>query len=320
MLQDRPRTMNGRIPTLDIRRYDSDRAAFVADLGAAYREWGFAGIRGHGITQPLIDNAYDAFVRFFALPADAKMKYHLKGIGGARGYTPFGIETAKDSRYPDLKEFWHIGRELPPGSKFADIMPPNIWPAEVAGFREYGLALYNALDALGTRVLRALALHIDLPEHLFDDKTNVGNSILRPIHYPPITTPDIPNVRAGAHEDINLITLLVGASAAGLEVKSHKGEWVPFTAEADTIVVNIGDMLQRLTNHVYPSTTHRVVNPPGEQARKPRYSVPFFLHPNPDVVLDPLPSCITADNPCRYDTSITSHEYLLERLREIKLI
>jgi isopenicillin N synthase-like dioxygenase len=312
--------MTDRIPTLDIRRYDTDRDAFVADIGAAYREWGFAGIRGHGIAQSLIDGAYDAFVRFFALPSEVKMKYHLKGTGGARGYTPFGVETAKDSHYPDLKEFWHIGRELPPGSKFAAIMAPNVWPSEVPGFREHGYALYQALDALGTRVLRALALHIDLPEHFFDDKTNFGNSILRPIHYPPITSADIPNVRAGAHEDINFITLLVGASAAGLEVKSRKGEWVAFTAEADTIVVNIGDMLQRLTNHVYPSTTHRVVNPPGEQARKPRYSVPFFLHPNPDVVLDPLSSCISADNPSRYATSITSHEYLQERLREIKLI
>jgi isopenicillin N synthase-like dioxygenase len=259
-------------------------------------------------------------VRFFALPAEVKMQYHLKGTGGARGYTPFGIETAKDSRYPDLKEFYHIGREIPRDSKFADIMPANVWPREVPQFHERGYALYSALDALGTRVLRALALHIGLPERFFDAKTNIGNSILRPIHYPPITTPDIPNVRAGAHEDINFITLLVGASAAGLEVKSRKGEWVPFTAEADTIVVNIGDMLQRLTNHVYPSTTHRVVNPPGEQARKPRYSVPFFLHPNPDVVLDPLPSCVTADNPCRYDTSITAHEYLMQRLREIKLM
>jgi isopenicillin N synthase-like dioxygenase len=317
--------MTNRIPTLDIRRYDTDRDAFVADIGAAYREWGFAGIRGHGIAQSLIDGAYDAFVRFFALPSEVKMKYHLKGTGGARGYTPFGVETAKDSHYPDLKEFWHIGRELPPDSRFAAIMAPNVWPSEVAGFREQGYALYQALDALGTRVLRALALHIELPEHFFDDKTNFGNSILRPIHYPPITTPadsieNLPNVRAGAHEDINFITLLVGASAAGLEVKSRKDEWVAFTAEADTIVVNIGDMLQRLTNHVYPSTTHRVVNPPGEQARKPRYSVPFFLHPNPDVVLDPLSSCISNDNPRRYSTSITSHEYLQERLREIKLI
>ena len=312
-----------KIPTLDIRRFDksgSDRDALVAELGAAYREWGFAGIRGHGIAQSLIDAAYDDFVRFFALPADVKMQYQVKGTGGARGYTPFGIETAKDSKYADLKEFWHIGRELPRGSKFADVMPENVWPREVQGFREHGYALYEALDKLGSRVLRALALHIDLPEDFFDDKTNFGNSILRPIHYPPITATDIPNVRAGAHEDINFITLLVGASAAGLEVKSRKGEWVPFTAEADTIVVNIGDMMQRLTNHVYPSTTHRVTNPPGEQARKPRYSVPFFLHPNPDVELAPLESCISQDNPRRYENSITAHEYLQERLREIKLI
>jgi len=312
--------MTSRIPTLDIRRYDGDRDAFVAELGAAYREWGFAGIRGHGIAQDLVDGAYDVFKAFFALPADVKMKYHVKGGGGARGYTPFGVETAKDSKYPDLKEFWHIGREIPRDSKYADVMAPNLWPTEVAGFQRYGYGLFDALDALGSRVLRALALHIDLPEAYFDDKTNFGNSILRPIHYPPITAPDIPNVRAGAHEDINLITLLVGASAQGLEVKSRKGEWVPFTADADTIVVNIGDMLQRLTNHVYPSTTHRVVNPPGEEARKPRYSVPFFLHPNPDFVIDALPSCISVDNPNRYPQPISAHEYLQERLREIKLI
>jgi isopenicillin N synthase-like dioxygenase len=309
-----------KIPTLDIRRFDSDRDAFVAELGAAYREWGFAGIRGHGVSQSLIDGAYDVFKRFFALPTEVKMQYHLKGTGGARGYTPFGVETAKDSKHADLKEFWHIGRELQSHSKFSAVMPANVWPREVPAFREHGYALYEALDHLGSRVLRALALHIDLPEYFFDDKTNAGNSILRPIHYPPITSPDIPNVRAGAHEDINFITLLVGASAAGLEVKSRKGEWVPFTAEADTIVVNIGDMMQRLTNHVYPSTTHRVTNPPGEQARKPRYSVPFFLHPNPDVELKPLPSCVTAGNPLRYENSITAHEYLQERLREIKLI
>ena len=312
--------MASRIPTLDIRRYDSDRDTFVADIGAAYREWGFAGISGHGIAPSLVDRAYGAFQRFFALPSEVKMKYHLAGSGGARGYTPFGIETAKDSRYPDLKEFWHIGREMPRDSKYAEVMAPNIWPAEVPDFRPSGYGLYDTLDRLGSRVLRALALHIDLPEHYFADKTNFGNSILRPIHYPPITTPEIANVRAGAHEDINLITLLVGASAEGLEVKSRKGEWVPFTADADTIVVNIGDMLQRLTNHVYPSTTHRVVNPPGENARKPRYSVPFFLHPNPDFVIEVLPSCIGADHPNRYPQAITAHDYLQERLREIKLI
>ncbi|RYD14674.1 MAG: isopenicillin N synthase family oxygenase [Lysobacteraceae bacterium] len=316
--------MSTRIPTLDIRRYDDpasagDRDGFVAELGAAYREWGFAGIRGHGIPSSLIDAAYEAFRAFFALPDEVKRRYHVAGGGGARGYTPFGIETAKDSRYPDLKEFWHIGREIPRDSRHAGVMPPNIWPSEVPSFREHGYGLYQALDGLGSRVLAALALHIGLPGDWFADKTDSGNSILRPIHYPPITTPDVPNVRAGAHEDINLITLLVGASAQGLEVKSRKGEWVPFTADADTIVVNIGDMLQRLTNHVYPSTTHRVVNPPGDDARKPRYSVPFFLHPNPDFLIDVLPSCIDAGHLNRYPQAITAHDYLLERLREIKL-
>ena len=199
-------------------------------------------------------------------------------------------------------------------------MAPNLWPQEVPGFREQAYGLYGALDQLGSRVLSALALHIGLPEHYFADKTDAGNSILRPIHYPPITTDDVPNVRAGAHEDINLITLLVGASAEGLEVRSRNGQWVPFTADADTIVVNIGDMLQRLTNHVYPSTTHRVVNPPGEKARQPRYSTPFFLHPNPDFVIDVLPSTITPDNPSRYPEPITAQGYLEERLREIKLM
>jgi isopenicillin N synthase-like dioxygenase len=312
--------MAHRIPTLDIRRYDTDREAFVAELGAAYREWGFCGIRGHGIPKELIDGAYDAFKRFFALPDEVKRRYHVVGGGGARGYTPFMVETAKDSRYPDLKEFWHIGREIPRDSKYADVMPPNLWPEEIPEFRTFGLALYEALDALGRRVLRALALHIDLPEDYFEDKVDQGNSILRPIHYPPITMPEVPNVRASAHEDINFITLLVGASAAGLEVLSRKGEWVPFTAEGETIVVNIGDMLQRLTNHVYPSTTHRVVNPPGGLARQPRYSVPFFLHPNPDFVIDVLPSCIDAEHPNRYPEPITAHDYLLERLREIRLI
>ncbi|MGN6113708.1 MAG: isopenicillin N synthase family dioxygenase [Luteimonas sp.] len=314
----------GTIPTLDIRRFTApssaaDREAFVAELGAAYREWGFAGIRNHGIPQALIDGAYEAFKRFFALPDEVKRKYHVEGGGGARGYTPFMVETAKDSRYPDLKEFWHVGREIPRDSKYAADMPPNLWPVEVPEMHEYGYGLYSALDALGARVLGALALHIGLPEDWFADKTDQGNSILRPIHYPPITTPDVPNVRAGAHEDSNLITLLVGASAPRLEVLSRKGEWVPFTADADTIVVNIGDMLQRYTNHVYPSTTHRVVNPPGDAARQPRYSTPFFLHPNPDFLIDVLPSCVTADNPSRYPEPITAPGYLEERLREIKL-
>ena len=309
-----------QIPTLDIRRFDIGRDAFVAELGAAYREWGFCGIRGHGISDELIRGAYKAAQDFFALPDAVKLQYHQKGTGGARGYTPFGIETAKDSQYPDLKEFWHVGREIPADSTYATIMTPNLWPSEVPAFKPNMYGLYSALDALGSKVLSALALHIQLPEDYFADKTNNGNSILRSIHYPEITNPNIPNVRAGAHEDINFITLLVGASAAGLEVLSQKNEWVPFTSNADTIVVNIGDMLQRLSNHVYPSTTHRVVNPMGEGARKPRYSIPFFLHPNPDFLIKTLPQCISAENPDSYPESITGHEYLMERLREIKLV
>jgi isopenicillin N synthase-like dioxygenase len=308
------------VPTLDIRRYDTDREAFVAELGAAYREFGFCCISGHGIPRQDIDAAYDDFVRFFALPDATKRKYHVPGGGGARGYTPFKVETAKDSKLPDLKEFWHIGREIPRDSKYADVMAPNLWPEEVPGFRQHGYGLFEALDSLGSRVLKALALHIGQPEDYFADKTDQGNSILRPIHYPPIEQDNIPNERAGAHEDINLITLLVGASAEGLEVLTREGTWLPITTEGDAIVVNIGDMLQRLTNHVYPSTTHRVVNPPNANARKPRYSVPFFLHPNPDFVIDVLPSCVDAAHPNRYPEPITAHEYLQERLREIKLI
>lgn len=311
--------MTATIPTLDIQRFDTDRAAFVAELGQAYRQWGFAGICNHGISPAQISGAYAEFERLFALPEATKRRYHVPGGGGARGYTPFGIETAKGATYSDLKEFWHVGREIPRDSRYAEVMPPNVWPGELPEFKAVAYGLYQALDALGSRVLSALALDLGLAQDYFADKTQSGNSILRPIHYPPITADDIPNVRAGAHEDINLITLLVGASAAGLEVLSRQGEWVPFTAEGDTIVVNIGDMLQRLSNHVFPSTTHRVVNPPGAAARKPRYSTPFFLHPNPDFLIKTLPGCISAENPDRYPQPITSHDYLLERLREIKL-
>lgn len=308
------------VPTLDFRRFDTERDAFVSELGAAYRQFGFCCISHHGVSHALIESAYDAFKRFFALPADIKMKYHQPGTGGARGYTPFKVETAKDSEHPDLKEFWHIGRELPPHSSYVDEMAANVWPTEVSDFKQQGLALYQALDDLGRQLLRALALHIELPKDYFEDKVQFGNSILRPIHYPPIEQGEIPNVRAGAHEDINFITLLVGASAAGLEVLTHERQWLPITTEGDAIVVNIGDMLQRLTNDVYPSTTHRVVNPPGDAARQPRYSVPYFLHPNPDVVLDPVPQCVSEDNPNHYEGTLTAHEYLQQRLREIGLI
>ncbi|WFD36644.1 hypothetical protein MCUN1_003531 [Malassezia cuniculi] len=309
---------HNRVPTLDIRRFDTDRDAFVAELGDAYRAFGFCCISGHGIAQEVIDDAYDSFKQFFALPESIKRAYNIPGAGGARGYTPFMVETARGAHHADLKEFWHIGREGSRAAYEAE-MPENVWPKEVPSFKENGYKLYSALDALGVRVLAALALYLGLAETFFDSLVDNGNSILRAIHYPPIADTSVPNERAGAHEDINLITLLVGASAEGLEVLSG-GEWIPVTPEQDAIVVNIGDMLQRLTNNFYPSTTHRVVNPAGELARVPRYSIPFFLHPNPDASVDPLPCCISPDNPSRYPESLTAHEYLLQRLRDIGLL
>ena len=310
--------MSDAVPTLDARA--AAAAHFAHDLAAAYAEYGFVIIQNHGIDKQVIDQCLACFRRFFALPDAEKRRYQLPNGGGARGYTPFGIETAKGARHHDLKEFWHVGRELPPGHRYARDMAPNIWVEGIAGFRESTLSLYEAFDALGRRLLAPIARTIGLPENYFDDKVNYGNSVLRVIHYPPMPPEPTPSVRAGAHEDINFITLLVGASAAGLELLTRAGEWLPITTTGDTVVVNIGDMLQRLTNHVYPSTTHRVVNPPGDHARKPRYSIPFFLHPNPDVVLDPLTNCISADNPRRYDMPITAHEYLQQRLREIRLM
>jgi isopenicillin N synthase-like dioxygenase len=308
------------IPTLDLHDFASNRDAFVADLGAAYRRYGFVGVRNHGLDPALVENAYRVFQAFFALPEATKQRYHLPGKGGARGYTGFKIETAKDSEHPDLKEFWHVGRELPSGHAYANEMPDNLWPSEIEGFREYGYGLYQALDDLGRTMLQAIALVLELPQHWFDDKVDQGNSILRPIHYPPIADPDTPSVRAGQHEDINLITLLIGSSAEGLQLLQRDGSWLPVTTQGDAIVCNIGDMLQRLTNHVLPSTTHRVVNPAGEKARQPRYSIPFFLHPNPDFVIETLPNCITPDNPNRYLEPITAQGYLEQRLREIRLI
>ena len=312
------------IATLDFRRLHSDRINFVRELGDGYAEFGFVAITHHGISANLIDAAYATFERFFALPTEIKQRYHLKGMGGARGYTGFGIETAKDSKFPDLKEFWHVGRNLPVGHPYQEVMPANLWPEEITDFEKLSYGLFEALDQLGRQMLVAIALYLGLPEAFFEDKVNLGNSILRPIHYPPISEGNTSSVRAGQHEDINFITLLIGSSAEGLQLLRRDGSWLPVTtpkgAAGDTIVVNIGDMLQRLTNHVLPSTTHRVINPEGEKRRQPRYSIPFFLHPNPDYLIETLPSCVTPDRPNRYPTPITAHDYLMQRLREIKLI
>ncbi len=308
------------VPVLSLEDFDGGSGRFPTALGRAWRDTGFVGIRDHGISDELIEQAYTVFRQFFALPTEIKQQYHRPGIGGARGYTGFGVEQARDHDVPDLKEFWHVGRELRSDNPFPDILLPNVWPAEIPAFKPAALALYQALDALGARLLSALALDIGLNADWFADKINRGNSILRPIHYPPIRDADPGAVRAARHEDINLITLLIGSREQGLEILSRDGQWVPVSTLPGTIVVNVGDMLQRLTNHVYPSTTHRVVNPAGQAARQARYSIPFFLHPNPEFLIQTLPQCRGEDRPDRYPEPITANDYLQQRLREIKLL
>jgi isopenicillin N synthase-like dioxygenase len=315
------KTLHGdNIPVLSLSDFDRDKGGFVRDLDAAYREYGFVGIRDHGIDEQLIADGYDAFARFFALPNEVKKYYHVPGQGGARGYTGFGIEKAKDAEHHDLKEFWHVGRDVSGDHPMADILHENLWPTEVEGFKAKSLAVYEALEGVGNRVLEAIALGLGQPQEYFADKTHYGNSILRAIHYPPVPADAGGSVRAAAHEDINLITLLVGSAQAGLEILNRHGQWVPVTTIEGTIVCNIGDMLQRLCNHVYPSTTHRVVNPPSELATQSRYSMPFFLHANPDFVIKTLPGTATDNNPDRYPEAITANEFLQQRLREINLL
>jgi isopenicillin N synthase-like dioxygenase len=310
--------MTDAVPTLDAR--STGDARFARDLSAAYEEYGFVIIENHGIDKGLVAQCVECFRRFFALPVEQKLRYKIPGGGGARGYTPFGIETAKDSKHFDLKEFWHVGRELPPGHRYARDMAPNIWPDGIPGFRESTLALYEAFDLLGRRLLAPIARTIGLAENYFDDKVNLGNSVLRVIHYPPMPPEPTPSVRAGAHEDINVITLLLGAEEPGLEVLSRKGEWLPINPAPDSLVCNVGDMLQRLTNKRLRSTTHRVVNPPRERASRARYSLPFFLHFNPDFLIETLPQCVDAQHPNQFPVPISAHDFLQERLREIKLI
>ena len=306
------------LPALSMRDRRNDPAGFARAMGESYANFGFAIVRDHGLDAALIARASEATKAFFALPDAAKRQYRLEGQAGQRGYIPFGVEAAKNADAVDLKEFWHVGRELPAGHRYRSYMPENVWPAEIATFREDVYGLYQALDAMGAELLRSIAMFLDLPTDFFVTATRDGNSVLRLLHYPP-TPPKPAGVRAAAHEDINVITLLLGAEEAGLQLRTRDGRWLDVNPPEGALVVNVGDMLQRLTNHVLPSTTHRVVNPAPERAHLPRYSIPFFLHFAPDYLIETAPSCITPDNPNRYPTSITAHDFLYERLREIRL-
>jgi isopenicillin N synthase-like dioxygenase len=293
----------------------------IADeLGRSFGEYGFAVVRDHGIPQDLIDAAEAVSKAFFALPADVKRAYQIAGGGGARGYTPFGTEKAKDAAVFDLKEFWHVGRDLPEGHALAQFMAPNVWPAEVEGFRETMAALFTAFETAGGRVLEAIALHLGRPRDFFAASVEDGNSVMRLLHYPPLGE-GAPEgaIRAAGHEDINTITLLLGAEEAGLELLTRAGEWHAVDVPPGALVINVGDMLERQTNGRLRSTTHRVVNPRGEAARRARYSMPFFLHFRPDFLIEPLPECISADDASPALPPISAHDFLMQRLREINL-
>ncbi|GAA0731768.1 isopenicillin N synthase family oxygenase [Sphingomonas sp. ABOLD] len=307
------------IPVLSLAAQANDPESFAQAFGGSFQRFGFAVVRDHGVSQALIERAWALTKAFFELPEEEKRGYFLPGGGGARGYTPFKTEIAKGATHVDLKEFWHIGRELAAGHRFGDVMAPNVWPAQPEGFRETFIELFAAFDTAGDKLLSAVARYLGLAPDWFDTAVKDGNSVLRLLHYPPVAA-NAPEVRAGAHEDINLITLLLGAEEAGLELLDRDGKWLAVKPPEGAMVINVGDMLQRLTNHVLPSTTHRVVNPPAERRGHSRYSMPFFLHPAPDFLIKTLPGCISAENPNRYPEPITAHDYLHERLVEIGLI
>jgi isopenicillin N synthase-like dioxygenase len=306
------------IASVSLKNADRDPNGFADKLGHSFEEFGFAIIADHGIPDELIQRAEEKAKAFFALPEETKRKYLVAGSGGARGYTPFGIETAKGHKAHDLKEFWHVGRDLPEGHKFRDHMPDNLWPSEVPGFEETFQELFATFDRAGLKILKAIARYLKIGEDYFEDAVRDGNSVLRALHYPPQSEPTGEHIRAGAHEDINAITLLLGAEEAGLELQTRDGRWIPVSPKPGELVINIGDMLQRLTNGLLRSTSHRVVNPTPDRASHARYSMPFFLHFRSDFLIDALPQTVAAGERAKWPP-ITANDYLQERLREIKL-
>ena len=312
-----------QIPSVDLRDFLSDnperKQKFVNEIGKAYEEIGFVALKGHFLDDKLVDELYGEVRNFFNLPVETKQKYEIPGIGGQRGYVGFGKETAKAFKKGDLKEFWHFGQYLDEGSKYAEVYPDNVNVTETPKFNEVGKQAYQMLEKTGVYVLRALAVHLGLDEFYFDKYVKEGNSILRPIHYPPITEEPENAVRAAAHGDINLITLLMGAQGKGLQVQNHDGEWIDAIAQPDELMINVGDMLSRHTNNKLKSTIHQVVNPPRELWGTSRYSIPFFMHPVSEMPLNALEGTYDESNPKLYPDT-TAGEFLHERLVELGLI
>jgi isopenicillin N synthase-like dioxygenase len=311
------------IPSVNLEDFlsgDSKRKEqFIKEIGSAFEDIGFVALSGHFLPEDLVKNLYAEIKKFFSQPQDIKDSYEIEGIGGQRGYTSFGKEHAKGKKEGDLKEFWHFGQYVDDNPKLEAEYPGNVIVKELSQFNTVGKETYQMLEKTAKYVLRALALHLDLEETYFDEWIKNGNSILRPIHYPPITSEPKNAVRAAAHGDINLITLLMGAHGKGLQVKNHEGEWVDAIARPDQLMINVGDMLSRLTNNKLKSTIHQVVNPPRELWGTSRYSIPFFMHPVSEMPLNCLKDCIDDDNPKQFEDT-TAGAYLNERLIELGLV
>jgi isopenicillin N synthase-like dioxygenase len=312
-----------RIPSVNLADFISGdekrKKQFIEEIGHAYENIGFVALKGHFLDEALVDNLYSEIKNFFELPEEVKEKYEIPGIGGQRGYVSFGKESAKGKKEGDLKEFWHFGQYVDADSQYAKEYPDNVDVEALPKFNEVGKQTDQMLEKTAKFVLRSLALHLNLEETYFDKYIKNGNSILRPIHYPPIATEPKGAERAAAHGDINLITLLMGAQGKGLQVQNHEGEWIDAVAEPDELMINVGDMLSRHSNNKLKSTIHRVTNPPKEMWGTSRYSIPFFMHPISDMKLDVLESCIDDENPKQFE-DITAGDFLNERLRELGLI
>lgn len=313
------------VPSLDLADFTSGdpqrKRKFVEALGTAYTNIGFVAVKNHYLNDTLSKQLYDVIQKFFSLPDAVKQQYEVPGLAGQRGYISKGKEHAKGRNTGDLKEFYHIGQEVTDNDPIKDEYPANVWPAEIPEMERIGLEVYRSIEKTGVQMLQAIALYLELDEHYFDAKVKNGNSILRPIHYFPIENPEaVPAdaVRAAEHGDINLITLLMGASADGLQVLRRDNKWIPITALPNQLVVNVGDMLERLTNKKLKSTIHRVVNPPREKMNTPRYSIPFFMHPRSEMDLTCLENCIDEEHPKAFE-AITAGEFLNQRLAEIGL-
>ena len=311
-----------QIPSVNLQDFLSNshkkKQAFVNDIGNAYKQIGFVALKGHFLDAQLVDQLYQEIKKFFDLPLDQKRKYEIKDLAGQRGYVSFGKESAKGKKEGDLKEFWHFGQYVENNTKLKQEYPDNIEVVELPEFNKVGKQAYKMLEKTAKYVLRALALYLNISETYFDQYIHNGNSILRPIHYPPITEEPKNAVRAAAHGDINLITLLMGAQGRGLQVQNNRGEWIDAIAEPDELMINVGDMLSRHTNNVLKSTVHRVVNPPKELWGSSRYSIPFFMHPISEMKLDVLQNCITEQNPKQFKDT-TAGAFLNERLIELGL-